>query len=158
MDLQEVGCGYMDWTGLAKDRDKWRMLVFAVMNLRAQWNEWNFLTSCKPGSFRKRTLRHGESKWLIYTPSLWKFTNSNFYSNRFYLCVLRVYRQLWHESLRYTASTDCVSKEKQILLSGTNCVYSKTTCLVATSHFPANFACSKVHDQKLSNFWAKFNN
>ena len=33
-DLQEVGCGYMDWVGLAQDRDRWRMLVSAVMNLR----------------------------------------------------------------------------------------------------------------------------
>ena len=34
MDLQEVGCGYMDWIGLAQDRDRWRTLVTAVMNLR----------------------------------------------------------------------------------------------------------------------------
>ena len=34
MDLQEVGCGYVDWTGLAQDRDRWRTLVSAVMNLR----------------------------------------------------------------------------------------------------------------------------
>jgi len=34
MDLQEVGCEYMDWTGLAQDRDGWRTLVSAVMNLR----------------------------------------------------------------------------------------------------------------------------
>ena len=34
MDLQEVGCGYMDWTGLVQDRDRWRTLVSAVMNLR----------------------------------------------------------------------------------------------------------------------------
>ena len=34
MDLQEVGCGYMDWIGLAQDREKWRTLVSAVMNLR----------------------------------------------------------------------------------------------------------------------------
>jgi len=34
MDLQEVRCGYMDWIGLAQDRDKWRTLVSAVMNLR----------------------------------------------------------------------------------------------------------------------------
>ena len=34
MDLQEVGCGYMDWIGLAQDTDRWRTLVSAVMNLR----------------------------------------------------------------------------------------------------------------------------
>jgi len=34
MDLQEVGCGYLDWFGLAQDRDGWRKLVNAVMNLR----------------------------------------------------------------------------------------------------------------------------
>jgi len=32
-DLQEVGCGYMDWIGLAQDRDRWWTLVSAVMNL-----------------------------------------------------------------------------------------------------------------------------
>ena len=34
MDLQEVGCGYMDWIGLAQARDRRRTLVSAVMNLR----------------------------------------------------------------------------------------------------------------------------
>ena len=34
MDLQEVGCGYVDWIGLAQDRDRWRTLVSTVMNLR----------------------------------------------------------------------------------------------------------------------------
>ena len=34
MDLQEVGCGYMDWIGRAQDRDRWRTLVSAVMNIR----------------------------------------------------------------------------------------------------------------------------
>ena len=33
-DLREVGCGYMDWIGLAQDRDGWWRLVSAVMNLR----------------------------------------------------------------------------------------------------------------------------
>jgi len=34
MDLQEVGCAYMDWIGLTQGREWWRMLVSAVMNLR----------------------------------------------------------------------------------------------------------------------------
>jgi len=34
MDLQEVGCVYMDWIGLAQDRDRWRTLVSAVINIR----------------------------------------------------------------------------------------------------------------------------
>ena len=34
MDLQKVGCGYMAWIGLAQDRDRWRTLASAVMNLR----------------------------------------------------------------------------------------------------------------------------
>jgi hypothetical protein len=34
MDLQEVGCGCEDWIGLAEDRDRWRVLVSAVRNLR----------------------------------------------------------------------------------------------------------------------------
>ena len=33
MDLQEVGCGSMDWIKLAQDRDRWHTLVNVVMNL-----------------------------------------------------------------------------------------------------------------------------
>jgi len=34
MDLHDVGCGYVDWIGLAQDRERWRTLVSVVMNLR----------------------------------------------------------------------------------------------------------------------------
>jgi len=34
MDLQEMRCGCMDWIGLAQDRDRWRTLVSAVIDLR----------------------------------------------------------------------------------------------------------------------------
>jgi hypothetical protein len=33
IDFQEVGCGYVDWIGLAEDMYRWRTLVSAVMNL-----------------------------------------------------------------------------------------------------------------------------
>ena len=34
MDLQGVGCGGTDWIEMAQDRDRWRVLVYVVMDLR----------------------------------------------------------------------------------------------------------------------------
>jgi hypothetical protein len=45
MDLKEVGWGSVDWIDMAQDRDRWRAVVSAVMNLRVTQNAGNFLTS-----------------------------------------------------------------------------------------------------------------
>jgi len=62
MDLQEVGSGYVDWIGLDQDRNRWRTLVIAVMNLRVPSNAEDFLTNCKQVSCSGETLHYGVSK------------------------------------------------------------------------------------------------
>jgi hypothetical protein len=44
MDLQEVKWRGMDWMALGQDKDRWRALVIAVMNLPVPQNSWSFLT------------------------------------------------------------------------------------------------------------------
>jgi hypothetical protein len=34
LDLGEIGCGGVEWIGVAQDRDKWRVLLNSVINLR----------------------------------------------------------------------------------------------------------------------------
>ena len=74
MYLQEVGCGGMDLIDVTQDRNRWRVLVSAVMNMRVPQNAGNFLTSWKPISFSKMTLLHGVIVLVIYGIKSWHFT------------------------------------------------------------------------------------
>ena len=56
----------MDWIDLAQGRDRWRALVKAVMNLQIPQNAGNFLTSCSPVNFSRRTLLRGVTRINIY--------------------------------------------------------------------------------------------
>jgi hypothetical protein len=58
MDLREVGWDGRDWIDLAQDRDRWRVYVNAVMNLRVPQNAGKFSSSCTIGSFSRRAQLH----------------------------------------------------------------------------------------------------
>jgi hypothetical protein len=66
IDIREVSCGGMDWIDLALDGGMWQALVNAGMNFQVSYNPGNFLTSCKPVSFSRRTLLLGVRK-LVYS-------------------------------------------------------------------------------------------
>jgi len=96
MDLQEVGCGHVDWIGLAQDRDRWRTLVSAVMNLQVPWNAGNFLTSCKPVSFSGRTLHRGVSKYRTTTAGYRGVMNIHIGLNHIGTSVAQVLSSTWY--------------------------------------------------------------
>jgi hypothetical protein len=56
------GCGGMNWTELAQDRDRWWALINTVMNLWFPQNVGNFMTGCKLVSFLRRTVLCGVSE------------------------------------------------------------------------------------------------
>jgi hypothetical protein len=58
MDLRKIGWVGGDWIDMAQDRDQWRVLENAVMNLRVPYNVGKFLSGCTIGSFSRRAQLH----------------------------------------------------------------------------------------------------
>jgi hypothetical protein len=54
MDLQEVGCGDMDWIDLAQNIDRWWALVFVVMNLRVPLTCGEYVDWLRTGQLLKK--------------------------------------------------------------------------------------------------------
>jgi hypothetical protein len=80
LDLREIGWDGRDWIDLAQDRDQWKALVNAVMNLRVPKIAGKFLSGCKTGSFSRRAQVH-EGAQLIKHRDCFNFTNSLVYNN-----------------------------------------------------------------------------
>jgi hypothetical protein len=75
---KKVRCGCMDWIELAQDRERWRALLTAVMNIRVLQNAGNFLTSWKPGSV-SRTLIHEISNKVMVIQMLSEYHTKHSY-------------------------------------------------------------------------------
>jgi hypothetical protein len=58
MDLGVVGWGVVDWIGLPKDRNRWRALVNAVMNLRVPGNAGKLSSGLASGGFSSSVPLH----------------------------------------------------------------------------------------------------
>jgi hypothetical protein len=61
------GGGGADWIDLTEGRDRWRALVYTVMNLRVPKNAGSFLSSLGHFSFSGRTLLHGVTRFMYLT-------------------------------------------------------------------------------------------
>jgi hypothetical protein len=55
MDLGEIGWCGVNWISLAQERDKWRVLVKEVMNLKVPLNDVKFLSCCTTGDLSSST-------------------------------------------------------------------------------------------------------
>jgi hypothetical protein len=96
VDFQDVGYRGMDWIELAQDRDGWRALVSAVTNICVPENAGNFLTSCKPVSFSRRTLLKGVSVYRIFHLKLATLNGDSAYSRPVLsevFCINKLYKK-----------------------------------------------------------------
>jgi hypothetical protein len=67
LDLGGIGWGGVDWIGLARVRDQWRILMNTIKNVRVQQNVGHFLRSITTGALSRRVQHHGVSYFtLIY--------------------------------------------------------------------------------------------